>query len=62
MAEKGRRASFLPISVAGTQTSPKVAFDRSGWGRTARQRVEKELKKEVGKALGKLFGDREDGP
>lgn len=51
----------LPIIIRGSQESPKVAFDRSGWGKMARKRVESEAKKEIGKKLGKLFGKKKDG-
>ncbi len=51
----------LPIAVGGSQESPQVEFDRSGWGRMARGRVESEVKKELGKMLGELFSkDKED--
>jgi hypothetical protein len=53
----------LPIAIGGSQLSPQVAFDRSGWERMARRRVESEARKEVSKALGKLFAkDDDDGP
>ena len=50
----------LPILVTGSQASPEVKFDRSTWGRIASQRLEKEAKKELGKALGRLFGEKDD--
>lgn len=48
----------LPILIAGTQEIPKTAFDRSGWGKMAGKRLEQEAKKELGKALGNLFGKK----
>lgn len=51
----------LPIAISGSQESPHVEFDRSGWKKMARKRVESELKKELGKALGKLFRKDDDG-
>lgn len=51
----------LPISIDGSQESPKVDFDRSGWQEMAKQRVRKEAERELGKALGKLFGKKKGG-
>lgn len=60
LTDKDGRVS-LPIAIGGSQESPKVEFDRSGWGRMARDRVENELKKELGKVLGGLLGkDKKD--
>jgi hypothetical protein len=50
----------LPILITGSQGSPAVKFDRSTWGQIVRQRVRGEAEKELGKALGRLFGKKED--
>lgn len=47
----------LPIEVGGSQTDPVVRFDRSAWAAMARQRLQREAERELGKALGKLFGN-----
>ncbi|MEO1084271.1 MAG: hypothetical protein AAFY88_08515, partial [Acidobacteriota bacterium] len=46
----------LPIAIGGSAEVPEVEFDRSEWGELLKRRAGQELQKELGKALGKLFG------
>ncbi len=49
----------LAILIEGTRELPKVDFDRETWKKAVGQRVEDELKKELGKQLGGLFGKKD---
>ena len=50
----------LPIAISGSQGSPKVEFDRSGWGRMVGERLESELMRGLGRALEDLLDRRDE--